>query len=82
MLSARNTRGMITAMTIAEATGAIFFAYLDHCLSPQLRAGDVVVMDTLSSHKVDGAKQRIKKCGAEVLYLLPYSPDLNPLEKA
>jgi transposase len=39
-------------------------------------------MDNLSSHKVAGVEQRIKKCGAEVLYLPPYSPDLNPIEKA
>jgi len=83
ILGALSTRGMIAAMTIEEATdGDIFLAYLDHCLCPQLRAGDVVVMDNLSSHKVDGVEQRIKKCGAEVLYLPPYSPDLNPIEKA
>jgi len=74
---------MIAAMTIEEATdGDIFLAYLDHCLCPQLRAGDVVVMDNLSSHKIAGVEQRIEKCGAELLYLPPYSPDLNPIEKA
>ena len=57
------------------------FAYLDHCLCPQLRAGDVVVMDNFSSHKVAGVEQRIQKCGAEVLCLPRYSPDLNPIEK-
>jgi transposase len=83
ILGAMSTRGMIATMTIEEATdGDIFLAYLDHCLCPQLRAGDVVVMDNLSSHKVDGVRQRIEKCGAEVLYLPPYSPDLNPIEKA
>ena len=83
ILGALSTRGMIAAMTIEEATdGDIFLAYLDHCLCPQLRAGDVVVMDNLSSHKIAGVEQRIKKCGAEVLYLPPYSPDLNPIEKA
>jgi transposase len=83
ILGALSTRGMIAAMTIEEATdGDIFLAYLDHCLCPQLHTGDVVVMDNLSSHKVAGVEQRIKKCGAEVLYLPPYSPDLNPIEKA
>jgi transposase len=83
ILGALSTRGMIAAMTIEEATdGDIFLAYLDHCLCPQLRAGDVVVLDNLSSHKVDGVEQRIKRCGAELLYLPPYSPDLNPIEKA
>jgi len=70
-------------MTIEEATdGDIFLANLDHCLCPQLCAGDAVVMDNLSSHKVDGVRQHIEKWGAELLYLPPYSPDLNPIEKA
>ena len=83
ILGALNTRGVVATMTIEEATdGDVFLAYLDHCLCPQLRAGDVVVMDNLSSHKVAGVLERIEKCGAEVLYLPPYSPDLNPIEKA
>jgi hypothetical protein len=72
ILGALNTRGVVATMTIEEATdGDIFLAYLDHCLCPQLRAGDVVVMDNLSSHKVAGVLERIEKCGAEVLYLPP-----------
>ena len=47
-----------------------------------LRQGDVVVMDNLSSHKVQGVRERIEAAGAELLYLPPYSPDLNPIEKA
>jgi transposase len=83
ILGAMSTRGMIATMTIEEATDAdIFLAYLDHCLCPALRPGDVVVMDNLSSHKVDGERQRIEAAGAELLYLPPYSPDLNPIEKA
>ena len=74
---------MIAAMTIEEATDAdIFLAYLDHCLCPELRPGDVVVMDNLSSHKVKGVRERTEAAGAELLYLPPYSPDLNPIEKA
>ena len=70
-------------MTIEAATDAdIFLAYLDHMLCPVLRPGDVVVMDNLSSHKVQGVRQRIEGAGAELLYLPPYSPDLNPIEKA
>ncbi len=72
---------MIATMTIEEATDAdIFLAYLDHCLCPALRLGDVVVMDNLSSHKVKGVRERIEAAGAELLYLPPYSPDLNPIE--
>jgi transposase len=55
---------MIAAMTIEEATdGDIFLAYLNHCLCPQLRAGDVVVMDNLSSHKVDRRTSLVHGCG-------------------
>jgi transposase len=83
ILGAISTRGMIATMTIEEATDAdIFLAYLDHVLCPQLRPGDVVVLDNLSSHKVKGVRERIEAAGAELLYLPPYSPDLNPIEKA
>lgn len=83
ILGAMSTRGIVAAMTVEAATDAdIFLAYLDHVLCPQLRPGDVVVMDNLSSHKVSGVRERIEACGAEVLYLPPYSPDLNPIEKA
>ena len=83
ILGAMSTRGMIATMTIEEATDTeIFLAYLDHVLCPQLRPGDVVVMDNLSSHKVKGVRERIESAGAELLYLPPYSPDLNPIEKA
>ena len=83
ILGAMSTRGMIATMTIEEATDTeIFLAYLEHVLCPQLRSGDVVVMDNLSSHKVDGVRARIEAAGAELLYLPPYSPDLNPIEKA
>ena len=83
ILGAMSTRGMIATMTIEEATDSdIFLAYLDHCLCPALRPGDVVVLDNLSSHKVKGVRERIESAGAELLYLPPYSPDLNPIEKA
>ncbi len=83
VLGAMSTRGMIATMTIEEATDTdIFLAYLDHVLCPQLRPGDLVVMDNLSSHKVKGVRERIEAAGAELLYLPPYSPDLNPIEKA
>jgi len=83
VLGAMSTRGILAAMTIEAATDAdIFLAYLDHMLCPVLRPGDVVVMDNLSSHKVQGVRQRIEGAGAELLYLPPYSPDLNPIEKA
>ena len=78
-----STRGVIAAMTVEAATdGKILLAYWDHCLCPALQPDAVVVMDNHSSHKVNGVRQRIEKCVAELLYLPPYSPDLNPLERA
>ena len=83
ILGAISTRGMIATMTIEAATdGEIFLAYMDEVLCPKLRLGDVVVMDNLSSHKVNGVRERIEAAGAQLLYLPPYSPDLNPIEKA
>jgi transposase len=83
ILGAMSSRGMIATMTIEEPTDAdIFLAYLDRVLCPKLQPGSVVVMDNLSSHKVKGVRERIEAAGAELLYLPPYSPDLNPIEKA
>jgi transposase len=83
ILSAMSTRGMIATMTIEEPTdGDIFLAYVEHVLCPALRSDDVVVMDNLSSHKAEGVRTLIESRGAELIYLPPYSPDLNPIEKA
>jgi transposase len=61
--------------------GALFLAYVRHFLVPELRPGDLVVLDNLASHKVAGVRQAIESAGATLLYLPPYSPDLNPIEK-
>lgn len=83
ILGAMSLRGMIASMTVEAATDAeIFLAFLDQVLCPVLRPGDVIVLDNLSSHKVTGVRERIEQAGAELLYLPPYSPDLNPKEKA
>jgi transposase len=83
ILSAMSLRGLVATMTIEEPTDSdIFLAYVEQVLCPALEPGDVVVMDNLSSHKVQGVRQRIQLAGASVLYLPPYSPDLNPIEKA
>jgi len=83
ILGAMSLRGMVATMTVEAATDReIFLAYVEHVLCPALKSGDVVVMDNLSSHKVNGVREWIEKAGAEVLYLPPYSPDLNPIEKA
>jgi transposase len=59
-----------------------FQAYVDQVLVPELRLGDVVVMDNLSSHKGPAVRRAIEKAGASLLYLPPYSPDFNPIESA
>ena len=83
IVGAMSVDGMIAAMTVEAATAReVFLAYLDQVLCPKLRQGHVVVMDNLSSHKVAGVRERIEACGASLLYLPPYSPDLNPIEKA
>ncbi len=83
VLGAMSLGGMIATMTVEAATDTdIFLAYLDHFLCRELKPGDVVVMDNLSSHKVADVRERIEAAGAECLYLPPYSPDLNPIEKA
>jgi len=60
--------------------GETFLAYLDQVLLPTLQAGDIVVMDNLGAHHVDGVRARVEAVGAALWYLPPYSPDLNPIE--
>ncbi|GHV30915.1 IS630 family transposase [Spirochaetia bacterium] len=61
--------------------GELFLKYIKEYLAPKLHEGDMVVMDNLSSHKVAGVEEAIKAVKAKVLYLPPYSPDLNPIEE-
>lgn len=83
LLGAMTQDGMLASMTVdAPTDGEVFLAYLDQVLCPALRPGQVVVMDNRSAHKVEGVRQRIEAAGAELLYLPPYSPDFNPIEKA
>jgi transposase len=82
-LGAMSLRGIEAVMTVDSATdGDVFRAYLEQVLCPKLRPGDVVVLDNLSAHKVNGIRELIEARGAELLYLPPYSPDLNPIELA
>ena len=61
--------------------GEMFLAWVQQFLCPTLQPGDIVILDNLSSHKVAGVRQAIASVGATLLYLPPYSPDLNPIEK-
>jgi len=82
LLGAMSLEGLVATMTVEAPTDReVFLAYLEHALCPRLKTGDVVVMDNLSSHKVAGVRELIQAAGAELLYLPPYSPDFNPIEK-
>lgn len=83
MLGALSLGGVKAMMTIEAATdGDIFRTFVDTILCPRLGAGDVVVADNLSAHKVAGVREAIEARGARLVFLPPYSPDLNPIEKA
>jgi transposase len=82
VLGAVRQSGWIATMAIESPTdGDVFLAYLEQVLCPQLQPGDIVVMDNLMAHKVDGVRDLIQGAGAELRYLPPYSPDFNPIEK-
>ena len=81
ILSSVRLNGTTIPMVFEGAlNGNTFRAYIDQMLVPSLKPGDIVVMDNLSSHKVIGISEAIEAAGATVLYLPPYSPDLNPIE--
>lgn len=75
--------GFIAPMLLdGPMDGEVFRAWCEQMLAPVLRPGHIVIMDNLAAHKVDGIRQAIEACGATLLYLPPYSPDLNPIENA
>lgn len=73
--------GVVVAMVLNGAfDGDAFLAFVVSILAPALRPGDVVVMDSLASHKVKGVVEAIEAVEARVIYLPPYSSDFNPIE--
>ncbi|CAM3890771.1 Tc1-like transposase DDE domain-containing protein [Polaromonas hydrogenivorans] len=81
ILGSLSCHGLEAVMTVDGATdGAVFMAYVSQMLAPTLKPGDVVVMDNLGSHKVDGIRSAIEARGATLMYLPPYSPDYSPIE--
>lgn len=76
--------GGITAPLVVDGpiNGAIFRAYVEQQLVATLRRGDTVILDNLAAHKVAGVREAIEAVGARLVYLPPYSPDLNPIELA
>lgn len=82
ILSSIRLDGTMVPLTFKGAlNGELFKKYIQDCLAPTLKKGDIVIMDNLSSHKVSGIKEAIENVGATILYLPPYSPDFNPIEQ-
>jgi transposase len=83
VLSSMSVEGMGPSLAVEGATtAAVFETYLERVLGPSLRKGRVVVMDNLSAHKGERVREMIESCDCELLYLPPYSPDYNPIERA
>jgi transposase len=82
-VAALRSTGLFCPLVVDGAmTGDLFRAWVEQHLAPALRPGDLVVLDNLSSHKVAGVAKAIRGAGAEVVYLPPYHPRLNPIEQA
>ena len=82
-VGALTVRGFVAPMVVDGAVnGDVFLAYVEQVLVPELRRGDVVVMDNLGSHTLAGVRAAIEGAGCRLLFLPPYSPDLNPIENA
>ena len=82
MISSVRLNGSTACMVVDGATTKdIFKAYVEKILLPTLQPGDIVVLDNLSSHKSQEIRDLIESVGAELWFLPPYSPDLNPIEK-
>jgi transposase len=83
LLSSMSRSGMGPSLAVeGPTTKALFEAYVEHVLAPGLKRGQLVVMDNLSSHKGSRIRELIEGRGCELIYLPPYSPDLNPIEEA
>ncbi len=82
LLAALSATGVEAVMTVEGATdGDVFRTYVREVLAPTLSKGDIVVLDNLGAHKVEGVREAIEARGARLIYLPPYSPDLNPIER-
>jgi transposase len=83
VVGALRSDGMIAPLVIDGAiNGELFRAYVEQVLAPELRPGDVVVLDNLGSHTTAGVREAIERAGCRLLFLPPYSPDFNPIENA
>jgi transposase len=83
LLASMSAEGMGPCVAMVGATTkAVFEAYVEQVLAPTLYLGQIVVMDNLSAHKGERVKELVEERGCQLLYLPPYSPDLNPIEEA
>jgi len=83
VIGALTVDGLKAVMTVrGGTTKEVFRAYTSQVLLPELRAGDVVVMDNLAAHKDHGVRALIESKGARIVFQPPYSPELNPIEMA
>ena len=83
LLTSLHREGMGPSMAVEGATTSrVFETYVERLLAPALRPGQVVVMDNLGAHRPKRVRELIEERGCELIYLPPYSPDLNPIEEA
>jgi len=83
LLASMSLEGMGPCLAVrGPTTATVFEAYVEGVLAPTLRCRQIVVVDNLSAHKSERARELIKQRGCQLLYLPPYSPDFNPIEGA
>jgi transposase len=76
-------RGIVAPFTCEGAMdGLTFVGYIEQCLVPTLKRGQLVIMDNLPAHRVPGVREAIEAAGATLVYLPKYSPEFNPIEQA
>lgn len=81
MIGAMSAEGIVAMATIEAATdGEVFTAFVEQVLIPVLKPGDILVWDNLGAHKLKSIRDRLASIGVSVVFLPPYSPDLNPIE--
>jgi transposase len=79
---ALRTTGLVAPLVLdGPINGQAFRAWVEQMLAPELRPGDIVVLDNLGSHEVTGIPEAVQAAGAQLRYLPPYSPDYNPIEQ-
>jgi transposase len=82
-LAVMGWRGISAPLVLSgSVNGPVFYGYIEQCVLPTLKPGDILFMDNLSAHKVAGLEELIRSRGAQLIYLPPYSPDFNPIELA